>query len=1153
MTIFRLSPTILSLAVAAFALPLRATSQSNDASSLLNLELAFGIDTVAEDNATKEMELFRKERRWQDLAVAASNAVQRWPRQEFFENWLSALSNMRDFDSQPVVIQLYMEKVPQNRQYLRERWVSAMRQAKRSREAIDSLSAWIRENPRDLSLCRCLAGELSQEKRFDEAVRTLRDSMEYVADAGSRHSVSMAIVDILETKGDMAAAAKEAEQAIADIAGHRESRYLLPGTVHRLVRILQRSNGLDTYLAALQKRFESNSNDKTLILLLAEAATATGDKDAAVKYRRLLADQTEDLHSLTQLREALERAGSTNDEAQVIEKILDLNARDGFQNISLIERLATIHASTGATERAWALLDAALKTQQNPEAYNRASGVALRAGDKKKANQWIDAALKLKPRGYTGHLIAMQLVALDRCNEAMDLTFPPDGKLDPGSHHYVTQIVRALAKQGRSDELLKRLSHLSDAQSTNAVVWKTLAAAHESANDYTNAAACWKQVVKLTGNDYDYQRWMAMVDRTGDLDTRFEAITEYEKKFPERRGMSSYSLLNMAKVLQAKKETNRLEAISDMLLADPKWDVQHENMGRIFDALAMPDRAIRHLQTGLDNFEKNNLIPQGDHMRRQLIPLLLKYDRKDELVKCLEGAARHAGAIAISRGTLAKCADAIGPATWSEVVSRGETPDASVTQQVMAVYMLSGSNMTDRAREVLLRSYTDNPRQGIFNMIRDSYSQARDRDAVLSLYTNHLARLPSAGKDQAFVLGMLSAFANSDPAAGVPFAKQAVEAYSDGRHTDVVLEAARLLQKADRYEETVAVLTNMLAGSGTGYIFARLASTCDEMGRPAAGALAAFYGKSVLKQPYEQSECDRVLDRIARKSAALHEIITLAETAMDGKPVDCLYADKVDWQAIHAWATEASGDYAKAVAFHRAAYERNPSPVGARRLASILFKAGSTDDAIAMQTRATDESQGGDKFKARMELIRMLVADRRYTQVGPRLDEALASSPDAATRKELTDLKSEIEVGTRQDEFVRKALDKANENPKDAAAQRSAAQALRLTSRPRKAAEYYLRALSVEDQTPTRWDLAFVLAAAGQHQEAIDQYRILLDRDISPQERDSAIKAVAEEYVAANEAAKALEFLTGSLDKVRTPAVRKWVEERIRTLRDTKK
>lgn len=714
----------------------------------------------------------------------------------------------------------------------------------------------------------------------------------------------------------------------------------------------------------------------------------------------------------------------------------------------------------------------------------------------------------------------------------------------------VATAVQSNRTENPSLVILDKPNRQTSAQSTNVAVWRGMATFHQEAGDFTNAAACWKRVAELTNNEYDYHRWLDAIEKTEDLEARLLAISEYLEKTPKntyRGGSINHSLLKLAQSCHARSQTNALVAISDILLKDASPSARHDSMAGFFDSLDMPDRAFRHLKTGLTN-------PGGEYLRQQLLSFLLKHKRHGEIVEYLSGAIRPpANPVSIARETLARCAVAIGPKQWTRIVADGEAPEATVTQQVMAVFMLNGSNLYARSSEVLRRAYANDPSTCIFGLLQNNYSQTGDQAATLSLFTNHMNRVPDSRNDKAFVTGLLLAYTRTDPVSGVAFAKQVLGCSES--NSSVAYYAGQLLQKAGRHEEALTVYTNLLAKGGwnAGPIFTCIAATYDEMGQPAKAAVMAFHGKTKFNRPQESSECDRMLERLAGKPGIPQTLIAWSEAAQHGKVVDCLYADKVDWPALLVWATAFCGDYTKAIALQRKAYENSLSPADGRALASLLLKADSPDEAIAIQTRVMQDTPPAERHTPRMELIRTLVSERLFTQAGTLVAEALAETNAPATKKELDGVLVDIQAGVLKEEFVQKALQRADAEPSDAAAQRSAAQALRLTGRPTKAVLYYRRALAIEDNTATRWDLAYVLSSAKRHRDAVRVYQDLLASDLSPQERDSAIKAIAESYDTLGEFENTLKLLTGHVDDIRTPHIKSWATVRIQTLRAEKK
>lgn len=231
-------------------------------------------------------------------------------------------------------------------------------------------------------------------------------------------------------------------------------------------------------------------------------------------------------------------------------------------------------------------------------------------------------------------------------------------------------------------------------------------------------------------------------------------------------------------------------------------------------------------------------------------------------------------------------------------------------------------------------------------------------------------------------------------------------------------------------------------------------------------------------------------------------------------------------------------------------FKAYPSIDTGKALAPLLVKAGRTTDAMKVhaQTIAMTRTPA-EKAQTHVALIRVLLAERQNTEAKGLIDEAMLMDPPAALKDELEKSRGLLEANERHEEFVRKAMDKADKNPRDPAAQRSAAQALRITGHPLRAADYYRRALAIEDQTSTRWDLAYVLTSGKQYADAIKTYQDLLKRDLTAQERDSAIKAVAESYDALGETANTLKFLVSCVDDIRTPYIRNWAQSRIQALR----
>jgi tetratricopeptide (TPR) repeat protein len=709
----------------------------------------------------------------------------------------------------------------------------------------------------------------------------------------------------------------------------------------------------------------------------------------------------------------------------------------------------------------------------------------------------------------------------------------------------------ATAEEGKQTErsshlILDRLNRQADANPTNAAAWRELATFHQETGDFTNAAVCWKYVVELTNNDYDYHHWLDAIERTEDMQSRLQAVSRYIDRSPHnyyRGGSINHTLLQLAEAFCAKSQTNALEAISDILLKDTSPSACHGSMARFFDSLNMPERAFRHLKTGLTN-------PGEERLRQELLSLMLKYKRHGEIVECLRDAIYP---VSIERETLAMCAVAIGAEQWTRIVADGEAPEATVTQQVMAVFMLNGSNLYARSREVLQRAYAKDPKTGIFSLLQANYSQTGDQAAILALYTNHMDRVPNSRKDETFVTGLLFAYIHADPVSGVAFAKQVLGS-SEG-NSSVAYYAAELLQKAGSHEDALTAYTNLLARGGwnTGNVLTLIAATYEEMGQPAKAAVMAFHGRSRFNRPQESSGCNRMLERLVRAPGIATTLVAWSEAAQHGEPVNCLYADEVDWPAVQELATEFCGDYTKVIALKRKAYEKSSAPEDGRALASLLFKTDSQDEAITIQTRAMQDTPAAVRHIPRLELIHMLVAERLYTRAGALVAEALSETNAPAARKELEGVMVEIEAGVLKEEFVQKSITKADADPSAAAAQRSAAQALRLTGRPVKAALYYRRALAIEDSAATRWDLAYVLTSAKQYREAVREYQNLLAGDISPQGRDSAIKAIAECYDTLGEFENTLKFLADSVNDIRAPYIKSWATARIQTLRVEKR
>lgn len=682
---------------------------------------------------------------------------------------------------------------------------------------------------------------------------------------------------------------------------------------------------------------------------------------------------------------------------------------------------------------------------------------------------------------------------------------------------------------------------------TNAAGWRRLAAKYEAAGDTTNSAACWGKAVELDGTAGDFERLMLSLHRTDRTDAKFDAALDYFRNARHRSASASHYVMQVVRQLQQAGQTNRVESLSDAMFAGAASGSDHGAAATIFNSMGMTNRAIRHLETGIAAFETAGQVPEADSLRLRLIPLLAETRRGDELLACLDVAARRLGAMRIPHSTLVRCVAGIDPRKWAELVAKGETEQAAAGQQIMAAYMLSGSNLLDRAGALLRNVYQRNSTPRLFDMLRDAYAQRGDRAAVSALYTNRINLLPESRKDPSFVRDMVTALAASPTPDSAPLALQAVRDFP--ADTTLAIQSAQLLRKCGSHADAIGVYTNVLAKSEDNNAIPGLAAAYEESGRPLKATVVAFYGTA---KPaawwYDRGECTRILDRMAKRTEVLAETLRAADEAGRGTLPDSPFAGKVDWTAIAAWAAEASGDYRKAVAYRRTMFEKNPSPASARLLAAILLKAGEADEAFALMTRAMADTPAAEQHAPRMELLRALIAERRYRQAVAVIDDASATVTDPQARRAMSDMKAQAESAVKQEDFVQAAAARAAANPSDPDAQRSAAQAFRLTDRPLKAVEFYRRALAADDQMATRWDLAYVLTAARKHREAAQAYMELLDKDLAAAERDSAIKAATESLEAAGAPAEALKFLTERVDDIRAPYVKAWATARIQAL-----
>lgn len=225
-----------------------------------------------------------------------------------------------------------------------------------------------------------------------------------------------------------------------------------------------------------------------------------------------------------------------------------------------------------------------------------------------------------------------------------------------------------------------------------------------------------------------------------------------------------------------------------------------------------------------------------------------------------------------------------------------------------------------------------------------------------------------------------------------------------------------------------------------------------------------------------------------------------------------------------------------------------------RALVPLLVKAGRTADALAVQKQLVGLLKTpAEKASAHLAAIRILVSEQKNAEAKELMEEAIEVDSSDSTKNEIAKIRAILEANERHEEFVKKAIDKADANPRDPGAQRSAAQALRITGHPDRAADYYRRALSFDDQTSTRWDLAYVLTASKQYRDAVKAYTDLLGRELTTHERDSAIKAIAESHDALGETETTLNFLAGAVDDIKTPYIKSWATARIQELRTARK
>jgi tetratricopeptide (TPR) repeat protein len=684
---------------------------------------------------------------------------------------------------------------------------------------------------------------------------------------------------------------------------------------------------------------------------------------------------------------------------------------------------------------------------------------------------------------------------------------------------------------------------------TNVAAWRQLAQRHEMDQDFTNSAPCWKRVAELTGNEADYGRWLRALGKTDMLDARFEAVRDCITRWPTGSMAIAQSVYPLVATLQANGQTNRIVAISDAMLAGAGWMHENVNIARVLEGMNMPQRAIRHVSAAMADLDARNRTSEAGPVYTYMGSLLARHGSAAEIANYIGKVARSLGAVTIPQATLARLADALGPDRWTTMVAEGEAAGADPTQRVAAAHLLSGSNLNGRAATLLQTVHEANPTAATFSMLRDIYSRSGDQAAVCALYSDHMRRNPETRKNRSFVSTMLGTLAAAPHPAAAALARQSVQDLPDD--TTVAAYAAAVFRKTGNHSEAVAAYTTALTVNDSPNVLAGLAASYEEMGEPVKAAIVAFHTRSKPDKWLDRTEFNRMLDRLSKKPAVGAAALATAETAIQGRVPECQGAGKLDWQAFAAWAAEGAGDLPKALVFQRAVLEKDPSPATARNLAALLLRAGRVDEAVAVETRAVQDTPPVERHAVRMELINMLISERRFATVVELVDQTLTSETDPRARNELSDTKAKAEVGARQEEFVQKVVAKADSDPSDAAAQRSAAQSFRLTDRPLKAAEYYGRALAEDDQVSTRWDLAYVLTSAKRHKDAAQVYQTLLDRDLTPSERDIAIKAATESLESAGDAAGALQFLRSKIDDIRAPYVKTWATSRIQALTAT--
>ena len=687
----------------------------------------------------------------------------------------------------------------------------------------------------------------------------------------------------------------------------------------------------------------------------------------------------------------------------------------------------------------------------------------------------------------------------------------------------------------------------SSTSPTNVAAWRQKAQKHDADQDFTNSVPCWKHVAELTGNETDFYRWLRALGRTDMLDARFDAAIECITRWPTGSTAIAQAISPLVTALNAGGRTNSVVAISDAMLAGAGWMHENVNVARVIESMNMPDRAIRHVNAAIAELDSRNRSSETSHIHIYLGSLLARHGKSADIAAYISNAARNLGAVAIPQATLVRLTEALGPDLWAGMVAAGEAAGSDPTQKVAAAYLLAGSNLNERATALLVKVLDGNAGAGTFNMLRDIYARSGDQAALCSLYSDYLRRKPEERKNRAFVANMLGAISPAPSRSAAALARQSVQDFPDD--ASIATHAAGIFRKTGNHGEAVAAYTKALSANDSQHLLAGLASSYEESGDPVRAAIVAFYVRTRPDKWFDRTECNRMLQRLADKPSVAAAALGAAEEALQGRIPECHGAGKLDWLSFAAWAAEGAGDMTKALAFQRESVEKVPSPAAARTLAAMLIRAGKTDEAISVWTRAIQDTPAAEQHAVRMELTGMLIAERRFASAVELAGEALKSETDPRARNELSDTMARAEVAARLEDFVQKAAAKADADPSDAAAQRNAAQSFRLTDRPLKAAEYYNRALAVDDQTATRWDMAYVLTSAKRHREAAQAYQVILERDLTPSERDIAIRAVTESLEAAGDAAAALQFLSSSIADIKAPYVRTWADSRVQTLK----